>query len=80
MLTASEANRLANERIDARMKELLDKVEQAIRAECAEGRKNLTIEAWHLHENTRIQLMYELRRFGYYATTAPSNDVFIRWC
>lgn len=82
MLKASEANRLSNERIDARMKGLLDEVEQAIREECAEGRKNLTWNACRVPEQTRYDLMEELRRFGYHVSKTPAgySMIFIRWC
>lgn len=82
MLKAHEANRLANERIAAHMKGLLDEVEQAIREECAEGRKNLTWNACHVPEQTRYDLMEEVRRAGYHVSKTPAGRhlIFIRWC
>ena len=80
MLKASEANRLANERIEARVKELLDEVEQLIRSRCEGGFKNATWEAQHVSERTRYSVAEELRRAGYYVQLAPWSNVFIRWC
>ena len=79
MLTAYQANRLSNDRIEARVKDLLDEVEQLIRERCEDGYKCATWEAQHVSERTQRIVMEELWRNGYDADIAPWQNVSIRW-
>ena len=79
MLTAWQANELANRRIEARVKDLLDEVEVLIRERCEDGYKCATWEAQHVSEHTRRIVIEELWKAGYDADVAPWQNVTIRW-
>ena len=78
MLNAHEANRLANERVEAQVKELLDELDAIVRHRCEEGAKNATWDCSSVSGRNRWSVKNELVDLGY-DVEVEVGAMFIRW-
>ena len=78
MLNAYEANRLANERVEAQVKEFLDELDAIVRRRCEEGAKNATWDCSNVSGKSRNAVKDELAALGY-DVEVEFGAIFIRW-